>query len=321
MLRARAEAEVSETKARLNDELELRVKQRTAELAAANHDLAAKSQENEMFVYSVSHDLRSPLVNLQGFSKELDSSCDEFRRILAENELPPNIQARCMALLDGDMTEAIRFIQTAVKRLSTNIDALLRLSRVGRVEFQWQVVDVQSVVESIIAAMNDTIQQRGARVLVAELPPVWGDPAAVEQIFANLIGNAVNYLSPQRDGVIEVGTAESSDALANFSETRPRTYFVRDNGVGIPTSYTAKVFQIFQRMHPKLAQGEGVGLALVRRVVERHGGRIWFESVENNGTTFFVALSAVNESVASWDATASARKQATISSSFVADGA
>ena len=321
MLRARADAEVAEEKARLNDELELRVQQRTAELAAANHDLAAKSQENEMFVYSVSHDLRSPLVNLQGFSKELDSSCAEFRQILAENELPPSIHARCLSLLDGDMTEAIRFIQTAVKRLSTNINALLRLSRVGRVEFQWQVVDVQSIVERIVAAMNDTIQQRGARVLVAELPPVWGDPAAVEQIFANLIGNAVNYLSADRAGLIEVSTTESSDVFANSPEKRLNTYFVRDNGVGIPASYTAKVFQIFQRMHPTLAHGEGVGLALVRRVVERHGGRIWFESAESAGTTFFVALPAVTKSTACSNSAANMPKEQALSSSFVTDGA
>lgn len=293
MLRARADAEVAEAKAKLNDELELRVKQRTAELAAANHDLAAKSRENEMFVYSVSHDLRSPLVNLQGFSKELDSSCGEFHRILDEADLPLHLRSRCLAILDGEMAEAIHFIQTAVRRLSTNIDSLLRLSRIGRVEFQWQAVDVESLVHRIVDAMNDTIRKRGAEVVIAPLPPVWADPAAVEQIFANLIGNAVNYLNQDRAGRIEIGVQETAQDCANPLQAKLHTYFVRDNGMGIPSSSSNKVFQIFQRMHPTLAQGEGVGLALVRRVVERHGGRIWFESADGVGTTFFVSLSAV----------------------------
>ncbi|HEX3997938.1 MAG TPA: response regulator [Pirellulales bacterium] len=321
MLRARADAEVAEAKAKLNDELELRVKLRTAELAAANHDLAAKSRENEMFVYSVSHDLRSPLVNLQGFSNELNSSCGEFRQILAEPELPANLRLRCLSLLDGEMAEALRFIQTAVKRLSTNIDSLLRLSRVGRVEFQCQAVDVQSVVERIVIAMNDTIRRRGAEVLVSHLPPVWGDPAAIEQIFANLIGNAVNYLSPDRPGRLEIGLHAKSEKSANPAQTGMQTYFVRDNGMGIPASYANKVFQIFQRMHPTLAQGEGIGLALTRRVVERHGGRIWFESAEAVGTTFFVSLSALADTPLAAGAPACVPQQPNLTVSFAAESA
>jgi two-component system NtrC family sensor kinase len=307
-LRARAEKEVAEAKARLNEELELRVKQRTAELAAANRDLATKSQENEMFVYSVSHDLRSPLVNLQGFSKELSGSCAQFRTILDEQPLPASIRDRCIALVDGEMGESIRFIQTAVSRLSTNIDSLLRLSRVGRIELQWQEVDVNAIVARIIESMNDTIGKRGARLIAAELPPVWGDPSAVEQIFANLIGNAVNYLDPQRPGLIEVGgcsgslksTGSTGGASPNGQDQGPpnnalNSYFVRDNGLGIGESYAKKIFQIFQRLHPTVAQGEGMGLAIVRRVTQRLGGQIWFDSAAGSGTTFYVTLPAVTD--------------------------
>jgi signal transduction histidine kinase len=280
--------EVAEAKARLNDELELRVQQRTAELAAANRDLAAKTRENEAFVYSVSHDLRSPLVNLQGFSRELSASCGDLSEILAKADVPTDARTKCSAIIDGEMAEAVRFIQSAVIRLSTNIDALLRLSRIGRVELQLQNVEVQPIVERVVAAMADTIQKRKANVRLATLPPVWADAMAVEQIFANLIGNAVNYLDPDRDGTIEVGL---SDETAQSGEAGSlRTFFVRDNGVGIPESCRAKVFQIFQRMHPTMANGEGVGLALVRRVVERLGGKIWFESKQGAGTTFYVTL-------------------------------
>jgi two-component system NtrC family sensor kinase len=297
-LRARAETEVAEAKARLNEELEQRVIERTAELAAANRDLAVKSQENEMFVYSVSHDLRSPLVNLQGFSKELSGSCAEIRSILDEQPLPAPIHDRCLALLDGEIGESIRFIQTAVSRLSTNIDSLLRLSRVGRIELQRQAVDPNPIVAKIIESMHDTIGQRGARLVAAELPPLWGDPAAVEQIFANLIGNALNYLDPQRPGLIEIGCLASTggpsldDQPVKAAKRELNTYFVRDNGLGIPESYAKKVFQIFQRLHPAAAPGEGMGLAIVRRVMQRLGGEIWFESVEGAGTTFYFTLPA-----------------------------
>lgn len=247
--------------------------------------LAQKDRENELFVYSVSHDLRSPLVNLQGFSQELAAVNQDLRGLLAENDLPAPVRQRGLALIDRDAAESVHFIQTAVSRLAGIIDSLLRLSRVGRVQYQWQAVDVRAAVVRVVEALRGTLAGRGAEVVVEELPTCWGDPTAVEQIFANLIGNAVNYLDPRRPGKIEVGCA-AADALAS----RPRTYYVKDNGLGIPEGHLPKVFVAFQRLHPEVAQGEGIGLTLVRRIVERHGGRIWVESTAGVGSTFFVAL-------------------------------
>ena len=235
--------------------------------------------------------LRSPLVNLQGFSKELSGSCAEIRAILDEQPLPAPIHDRCLALLDGEISESIRFIQSAVSRLSTNIDSLLRLSRVGRIELQHQAVDANPIVAKIIESMHDTISNRGARLIAAELSPLWGDPVAVEQIFANLIGNALNYLDPQRPGVIEIGSLvstckpNSNDPPGRPANRELNTYFVRDNGLGIPESYAKKVFQIFQRLHPTAAPGEGMGLAMHaprhaaagRRNLVRVGRRRWHD--------------------------------------------
>ena len=276
----------------LNEKLEQRVLERTAELAEANRELAQKNQENEMFVYSVSHDLRSPLVNLQGFSEELSMVGQDLRALLADDHLPPAVRDRGLALLDGDMAESMRFIQTGVMRLSGIIDALLRLSRAGRVEYRWQQVEVEAVVARVVESLNGTVVERGATVTVAELPPAWGDPTAVEQIFANLIGNALNYLDPGRPGSIEVGSSYSAERAGVNGHAVPHTYYVRDNGLGIPEAYRPKVFQAFQRLHPDVAKGEGVGLVMVRRIVERHGGRIWLESAEGIGTTFFLTLTA-----------------------------
>jgi signal transduction histidine kinase len=268
------------------------LERRANDLLAANRDLGQKNQEIEMFVYSVSHDLRSPLVNLQGFSRELGHAREELVGIV-KREMTPADRQRAVYLAESDMTESIRFIQTAVTRLSSIIDALLRLSRAGRVEYHPKLVELNPIIHRIVEAMRGTIASRGAEVVIADMPPVWGDPGAVDQIFANLIGNAVNYLDPKRPGKIEVGAVDRKvEGLA-----AARTYFVKDNGLGIGVDYLDKVFGIFQRIHGDVAIGEGVGLALVRRVVERHGGKVWVESTEGTGSTFFVALpSEPNES-------------------------
>ncbi|MGH7174390.1 MAG: sensor histidine kinase [Gemmataceae bacterium] len=250
------------------------------------YTLIQKDRENEMFVYSVSHDLRSPLVNLQGFSQELALVCEDLRRIVADNELPAAVRARLTTLIDRDAGESIHFIQTAVRRLAAIIDALLRLSRVGRVVYDWQPIDVRVAVERVVKALGNTITQKGARVVVGELPPAWSDPTAIEQIFANLLGNALNYLDPSRRGIIEVGSREPE------GNGQGHTYYVKDNGLGIDADHLPKIFLAFQRLHPMAAPGEGIGLPLVRRVVERHGGRIWVESVVGEGSTFFLTLPA-----------------------------
>jgi signal transduction histidine kinase len=239
-----------------------------------------------MFVYSVSHDLRSPLVNLQGFSKELGAVRDDLRALL-QGEPTESARKQAREMIEHDISEPIHFIQTAVTRLSVIIDALLRLSRAGRVEYQPELVDLSRIIARIVEAMNDTITRRGVTLIRPEkLPPVWGDPTALEQVFANLIQNAVNYLDPARPGRIEIGSVDESPPEMEGA----CIFFVRDNGLGIPEAHLPKVFTIFQRLHANVAPGEGIGLALVRRMVERHGGLIWVDSVAGAGSTFYVAL-------------------------------
>lgn len=284
--------EAEEALRRSNDELEDRVRRRTADLEA-NYaqtqlflsQLQQRNEENSMLVYSVSHDLRSPLVNLQGFSKELVAVAEDMRGLISGDGVPAAVQKRGLVLIDSDMQGCIKFIQAGVMRLSGIIDALLRLSRAGRVEYHWTEVNTGLVIKRIMDSMQSVATERGAAISAGNLPHIWGDATAVEQIFANLIGNALNYLDPKRPGSIEIGWLPDNDANASL-----RTYYVRDNGLGMSEAAKGKLFQIFQRFHPDKAKGEGVGLSIVRRMVERHGGKIRVESREGEGTTFFVSL-------------------------------
>jgi signal transduction histidine kinase len=138
--------------------------------------------------------------------------------------------------------------------------------------------------------MAATTYDRGAKVTCSPLGHVWGDPDAVEQVFANLIGNALNYLDSKRPGVVEIGVAGDVLAPAGDDGRERITFYVRDNGLGIPAAYHGKVFQAHKRLHPEVAKGEGIGLAIVRRTIERHGGSIRFQSAAGEGTTMFFTL-------------------------------
>ncbi|WP_233829352.1 sensor histidine kinase [Paraburkholderia sp. ZP32-5] len=298
--------EAERIEARFHADLE----RRAAELVRINETLRQQTQENEMFIYSVSHDLRAPLVNLQGFSKELIRACDELRVAVRESSLAATTRRRIERIVDEDIGEALHYLQTAVLRASHIIDALLRLSRVGRVEYRRQRVDVHDIVQRVVDAMQGSIRARRARVSVGELPAVWGDPTALEQIFANLVGNAVNYLDPAREGRIEIGTTPAPPGVQSL-----RIFYVRDNGLGIPAIALPRLFNAFQRLHGNATAGEGIGLALVRRMVERHGGRVWAESKEGTGTTFYLSLPEAGAAVG---ASAGTREFAAVSAAAAA---
>ena len=283
---AKVTRDISERKAheqrieRLTRELERRVD----ELAATNRELQQKSVDNENFVYSVSHDLRSPLVNLQGFSQELTLSSEALAALLRRSGVPDDVRRDATRLIEGELAESIRYIHDAVKHLGRIIDGLLRLSRVGRVEYECEDVDVNSVVSEILAAMHTSVLTSGAQVTVRPLPQVRGDRNAIGQVFANLIGNALKSFDDAANGLVEIFATEET----------PPVFAVKDNGIGIPQDYQSRIFQVFQHVQESHSRGEGMGLAIVRRIVDRHGGRIWFESAPGAGTTFFFTFGPSN---------------------------
>ena len=258
---------------RLSAELQRRV----SDLDLANRELAQRNAENESFVYSVSHDLRAPLVNLQGFSQELELSGESLASLLDKPGIPEDVRTEGRALLDGEIQESISFVRNSVRHLGSIIDGLLRLSRVGRIEYESVPVDTAAVVRDMLGSMHSTIESVGATIEVGPLPIVAGDRNAINQVFANVIGNALKNFDDSRPGRISVSASSAT----------PPVFAIRDNGIGIPPEYQSKIFQVFQHVHKTHNPGEGMGLAIVRRIVEKHGGRIWFESVPQTGTTFY----------------------------------
>ena len=254
-------------------------------LEAATADLALTNRENELFIYSVSHDLRSPLVNLEGFSRELTMVTDSLRVILDGPDVPADLRRKAMPLIEDDVTESVRFIRTAVGRLAAIIDGLLRLSRAGRVEYRIQSLDLDRIVQRIVDAMQATLGEVKGEVTFAGLPTVAGDALALEQLLANLIGNAVAYARPDVPPRIELAVEPDLARDARFTVIR-----VSDNGLGIPEAHLDQVFQPLRRVHPGVGRGEGMGLAIVRRIVERHQGRVWVRSQVGAGTSFFIEL-------------------------------
>jgi PAS domain S-box-containing protein len=241
----------------INDELENRVVERTEQLLAANKDL-------ESFSYSVSHDLRSPLRHISSFVSLLEEHLGD----------------------QGDDTTQ-RYLGTignSARHMSQLIDGLLAFSRLGRSAVNVTAVDFAMLVEAVVSQIaHDTGGRVVDWVIAPDLPVVQGDALLLREVWANLLGNAFKYSRPRERARIEIGW--SVDPAVGY------TFYVRDNGVGFDTKYAQKLFGVFQRLHRASDfEGTGIGLALTRRILERHGGSIWAESQQGEGSVFHFSL-------------------------------
>jgi PAS domain S-box-containing protein len=274
---------LEESLAKIAADLEARVVERTRELEITVEELRRKNQEVEAFVYIVSHDLRAPLVNVQGFVRELEESCKHLKEVLQTYPNWETCWPGVAPILNEEMGGALHYISASAAKFERLIDALLGLSRQGRQDYHLTRVNVWELATNAAATFQQTIIEAGAEVEVGSLPSVTADATALGQVFSNLIGNCLKYRSPDRPLKIEVGGQVEAGIVH---------YWVRDNGLGIPEYGKTKLFQVFQRFHAGQAEGEGMGLAIAHRIVERHGGRIWAESLEGQGSAFHFSLPA-----------------------------
>jgi PAS domain S-box-containing protein len=261
-------------------------KAKEEELKRVLGELAEKNKELEAIVYTVSHDLRSPLVNVQGFGKQLQRACDVIRAAAAtagENGAIPAAQLK--QPVDVAIPQALRFINAGVNKMESLLAGLLRYSRLGRLALTIRPLNMNGMLAEILAAMKFQLDEAKAEVTVESLPVCEADSVQTSQVFANLLDNALKYRHPARPlRVIIRGMVHDGEAI----------YEVADNGVGIAPEHQAKVFEIFHRLNPDTSTGEGLGLTIAQRVLERQRGRIWVESRPGEGSTFFVSLPAID---------------------------
>jgi two-component system sensor histidine kinase/response regulator len=238
-----------------NAALQLEVQQRTSQLELANKEL-------EAFSYSVSHDLRTPLRHIAGFA---------------------DIVSKTESALSDKGHRHIGQISQAAERMGQLIDDLLDFSRMGRVDMNQRPVDLEGLRDEVIGSLAPETEKREIAWIKGELPRVQGDLALLRQVFQNLFSNAVKYTAPRPRAEIEIACCGQSPEEI--------TFFVRDNGVGFDMRFAEKLFGVFQRMHSSEEfEGTGVGLANVRRIITRHGGRTWAEAKVDEGAVFYFTL-------------------------------
>jgi PAS domain S-box-containing protein len=258
------------------EKLEQWVNERTEDLLRANDEI-------KRFAYIVSHDLRAPLVNIKGFAGELRHAFEAIYSGI--DKILPHLEnetrEKLIDILREEIPEALQFIDTSASRMGYLIDAVLKLSRLGRRELHFERINVRVLVQHVLDSLAHQIDQRDITVEIGMLPRVAADRTSMEQIFGNILVNAVNYLVSERKGFVKIGGKRGKH------ET---TFYVRDNGRGIAEEDMPKVFEPFSRAGNPDVPGEGMGLAYVQTLVRRHGGRIWCESEVGSGTTFLFTI-------------------------------
>ena len=246
---------------KLNTELEKKVKERTAELEVAVKDL-------ESFSYSVSHDLRGPLRAIDGFS-----------RILLEDY---------SSEVDDEGTRFLGIIRDNANRMGKLIDDILNFSRTGRKEIDMRPVDIGGLSDSVFKELSASVPERKIDFKNGELPSAHGDLSMIRQVLVNLISNAIKFTGTRDVAVIEMDARKEGDHIV---------YSLRDNGVGFDMKFKEKLFAVFQRLHSvDEFEGTGAGLAIAKRIINKHGGRVWAEGTVGEGATFWFSLPGRKES-------------------------
>jgi light-regulated signal transduction histidine kinase (bacteriophytochrome) len=260
-MKLRSAGSPAELNARV-EQMEAEVFQSSQKLQATNQQLEAANKELEAFSYSISHDLRAPLRAVDGYSHAV---IEDFG-----------------PLLPAEGQRQLQIIRQSAQSMGQLIDDLLSFARLSRSPLNTQTVKMEVLVRMTLDELKDQHAGRQVEINIGALPPCEGDPALLKQVWINLLSNALKYSRKRAHAIVEIGCLERPGEAV---------YFVRDNGSGFDMRYVNKLFGVFQRLHrAEDYEGTGVGLAIVQRIVHRHGGRVWAESTEGQGATFYFSL-------------------------------
>lgn len=244
--------------------------------------ITAKNKELENYLYVASHDLRSPLVNIQGFSQRLQKQADSINAFVAEIQLDKESQIKINKTTNEDIPKTLNFIFSNVTKMDTLINGLLQISRTGRIKMNIRKIDMNQLFKTILAVFNFQITEISAKVIIEELPNCYGDENQLNQLFSNIIGNAIKYRDDKKQFTLEIA------AKLHYNKI---IYSIKDSGIGIDPRHLEKIWDVFYRVDSTLPEaGEGIGLSLAKRIADKHKGKIWAESEFGRGSTFYIEL-------------------------------
>lgn len=250
-------------------------------------ELEEKNKDLESVVYIVSHDLRAPLVNIQGFGRQLERACEKIKSIVTELPADSDAARGIKKPLEVTIPQALRFIQAGIIKMDELLDGFLRFSRLGRVVLSVTPLEMNKMLSAVTEALQFQIKQAQAKITIGILPSCLGDAVQTNQVFSNLVDNALKYRSPDRQLEITITGQTEGDRIV---------YLVEDNGIGIAPEHQPRIFEIFHRLDPAATPGEGLGLTIAQRIMERQDGKLWVESEAGRGSRFFVSLPSAAES-------------------------
>ena len=245
-------------------------------------EIKDKNKELENYLYVASHDLRSPLVNIQGFSQRFKKQSDAIKNALAESQQKAETKQSLDRITNEDIPKTLNFILSNVSKMDSLINGLLQISRTGRVAMIIRKVDMNHLMKTIIAGYNFQITEFSAKVIIEDLSDCYGDENQLNQLFSNIISNALKYRDSSRKLVIEIASRVQFNKVI---------YSVKDTGIGIGSRHLEKIWNVFYRVDSASREvGEGIGLSIAKRIIDKHKGKIWAESEEGKGSIFYIEL-------------------------------
>ena len=244
-------------------------------------ELRERNRELEEIIRIATHDMRTPMVNIEGFGRILNQSCEQICSLIEGKKIPPPVKKRLDDVIGRDIPEAVGIINSGVSKMKSLLDGMQHLVKLGYSAIDVVQLDMNAEIGNILDTMKFQIRQSAAEVVAEPLPRCLGDKSQINQLFSNLLANALNFLDSSRPGRVRItGRTEG-----NYS-----VYCVKDNGIGIKADNIDNIFRMFYRVRSAGDESEGIGLSIVRRIVNRHNGKVWVESHYGKGSSFFVKL-------------------------------